>query len=46
MSPKKTITILDRPSNPINYELFYDRNINSVILFDGTNWRDLIGNVL
>ncbi|WP_432407048.1 glycosyl hydrolase family 28-related protein [Wukongibacter sp. M2B1] len=35
-----------RPSNPIQYQQYYDTSLNKVIIYDGNNWRDSMGGIV
>jgi len=36
----------NRPSSPIKYQQYYDTNLNKLIIYDGINWRDTMGNIV
>ncbi|WP_432662636.1 glycosyl hydrolase family 28-related protein [Wukongibacter baidiensis] len=35
-----------RPSNPIKYQQYYDSTLNKLIIYDGSKWRDAMGNIV
>lgn len=35
----------NRPSNPIKYQQYYDNDLKKLIIYDGKEWRDALGNI-
>lgn len=37
---------INRPFKPIKYQQYYDVDLKKLIIYDGTNWRDTMGNIV